>query len=64
MRQGAIPLLDDKHLHALKAITPHKNGRLTKTWMEPVVDFSLDVLIPSSMSLLRRGPASLTSLRL
>ena len=56
MRQSSIPLLDDKHLHALKAMTPHKNGRLTKTGMEPVVYFSLGVLIPGSMSLLRPGP--------
>jgi transposase len=60
MRKGAIPLLDDKHLHALKAMTPHKNGRLTKTGMEPVVYFSLGVLIPGSMSLLRPAPEKRT----
>jgi hypothetical protein len=54
MRKGAIALLDDKHLHALKVMTPHKNGRLTESWMEPVVDFSLGIAIPGSMSLLRR----------
>jgi hypothetical protein len=60
MRQGAIALLDDKHLHALKVMAPHKNGRLTETWMKPVVDFSLGVLIPGSMSLLRPAPAKRT----
>ncbi len=60
MRQSAIALLDDKHLGALKAMMPHKKGNLTKARMEPIVDFSLDALIPGSMSLLRPAPAKLT----
>ena len=55
MRQSAIALLDDKDLGALKAMMPHKKGHLTKARMEPIVDSSLDVLIPGSMSLLRSG---------
>jgi hypothetical protein len=42
--------MDDKDLGALKAMTPQKKGRLTKARMEPIVDFSLNVLIPGSMS--------------
>ena len=57
MRQSAIALLDDKDLGALKAMMPHKKGHLTKARMEPIVDSSLDVLIPGSMSLLRPAPA-------
>jgi hypothetical protein len=60
VRQSAIALLDDKDFRALKAMTPHKKGHLTKTWMEPIVDSSLDVLIPGSMSLLRPAPAKRT----
>jgi hypothetical protein len=59
--QSAIALMDDKDLGALKAMTPQKKGRLTKARMEPIVDFSLNVLIPGSMSLLRPEPANLTS---
>ena len=61
MRQSAIALLDDKDLRALKAMMPHKKGHLTKARMEPIVDSSLDVLIPGSMSLLRPAPARRTS---
>ncbi len=61
MRQSAIALLDDKDLGALKAMMPHKKGHLTKARMEPIVDSSLDVLIPGSMSLLRVAPARRTS---
>ena len=61
MRQSAIALLDDKDLRALKAMMPHKKGHLTKARMEPIVDSSLDVLIPGSMSLLRAARARLTS---
>ena len=61
MRQSAIALLDDKDLGALKAMMPHKKGHLTKARMEPIVDSSLDVLIPGSMSLLRAAPARRTS---
>ena len=57
VRQSAIALLDDKDLGALKAMTPHKKGHLTKARMKPIMDSSLDVLIPGSMSLLRPGPA-------
>ena len=53
MRQSAVALLDDKDLGALKAMTPHKKGHLTKARMKPIMDSSLEVLIPGSMSLLR-----------
>ena len=57
VRQSAIALLDDKDLRSLKAMGPYKKGYLTKARMEPIVDSSLDVLIPGSMSLLRPEPA-------
>ena len=60
VRQSAIALLDDKDLGALKAMMPHKKGHLTKARMEPIVDSSLDVLIPGSMSLLRPAPEKRT----
>ena len=57
MRQSAVALLDDKDLGALKAMTPHKKGHLTKARMKPIMDSSLEVLIPGSMSLLRAARA-------
>ena len=60
MRQSAVALLDDKDLGALKAMTPHKKGYLTKARMKPIMDSSLEVLIPGSMSLLRLEPAKAT----
>ena len=60
MRQSAVALLDDKDLGALKAMTPHKKGHLTKARMKPIMDSPLEVLIPGSMSLLRPEPANLT----
>jgi hypothetical protein len=60
VRQSAIALLDDKDLGALKAMMPHNKGHLTKARMEPIVDSSLDVLIPGSMSLLRPAPEKRT----
>ena len=60
MRQSPIALLDDKDLRALKAMAPHKNDYLTEARMKPIMDSSLEVLIPGSMSLLRLAPAKAT----
>ena len=42
MRQSAVALLDDKDLGALKAMTPHKKGHLTKARMKPIMDSYLE----------------------
>jgi hypothetical protein len=64
VRQSAIALLDDKNLGALKAMASHKKRHLTEARMVPIVDSTLKVLIPGSMSLLRREPAKRTLQRL
>ncbi len=50
MGQCSIWLMNDKHIYALKTMTPNNNDHFAASWVKRVINSAL-VLIPGSMSL-------------